>query len=52
MEQKDYYKILGLERNATQDEIKKKYKKLALKFHPDKMVGKSESEQKDQRSRN
>ncbi|KAF7801413.1 chaperone protein dnaJ 72 [Senna tora] len=32
----DYYKILGLQRNATKDEIKSAYKKLALQFHPDK----------------
>jgi curved DNA-binding protein len=35
MEFKDYYKILGISRNATQDEVKKAYRKLARKYHPD-----------------
>jgi curved DNA-binding protein len=35
MEYKDNYKVLGLERNATQDEVKRTYRKLARKFHPD-----------------
>ena len=35
MEYKDYYKVLGLERNATQEEVKRTYRKLARKFHPD-----------------
>jgi curved DNA-binding protein len=35
VEYKDYYKIMGLERNASQDEIKRAYRKLARKYHPD-----------------
>ncbi len=35
MEFKDYYKIMGIERDATQDEIKRAYRKLARKYHPD-----------------
>lgn len=35
-QKRDYYEVLGLERNASEDEIRKAYRKLALKFHPDR----------------
>jgi DnaJ family protein C protein 7 len=42
---KDLYAILGVPRDAADDEVKRAYKKAALRFHPDKQAGKSEEEQ-------
>ncbi len=43
---KNYYDILGVPRNATEDDIKKEYRKKALLYHPDKNKGNKESEEK------
>jgi curved DNA-binding protein len=46
MDYKDYYKILGVDRNASQDEIKKAFRKLARQYHPDMNQGDKSSEEK------
>jgi len=48
---KDYYKILGVERGANDDEIKKAYKKRALATHPDRHAGASEAEKREQENK-
>lgn len=47
MAQKDYYSILGVDKNASADDIKKAYKKLCLKYHPDRWANATDAEKKE-----
>ena len=51
MAKRDYYDVLGVNKSTTPDQIKSAYRKLAVKYHPDKNKGNKASEEKFKRTR-
>ena len=46
MAKRDYYEVLGVNRDATEDDLKKSYRRLAMKWHPDRNPGNKDAEEK------